>query len=32
VKLVIISALSLIRSFNFEHGGSMLLHGIRNVH
>jgi hypothetical protein len=32
VKLVIISALSWIRSYNCEHGGIILLHGIRNVH
>jgi len=32
VKFVIISATSPILSFNCEHGGGKLLHGIRNVH
>jgi len=31
VKLVIISALLWNRFFNFEHGGSMFIHGIQNV-
>ena len=31
VKLVIISALLWTRFFNFEHGGSMFIHGIQNV-
>jgi len=32
LKLVIISTLSCIRSFNCENDGSKLLHGIRSVH
>jgi len=31
VKLVIISALPWTRFFNFEDGGSKLIHGIQNV-